>query len=1022
MKEIKIVEYNDSYAAEVAEMWGNSMQGWNGDTFMNTAEDVIQDHKNASYLHAWLALEETKVIGYCNLYEYQEDTGALYIGFLNVRDAYHGKKIGKKLLRKAIETTIELGWERLDLYTWPGNTKAVPLYKKCGFFWEDRDDTTHLMNFIPQVVNNEIAKVFFQKIDWYENSTREIEVKPDGRKENKFEYYTYQWEKNGDVLKMEYARRGRGLRKIETNEYSITVTVENLKLTFGTKYRVNYYFENKTEKPIEIKIIGKDDKNISFSYQNQFELLGKKSVDAYFEVKPIKKEQNDFKKHPGVVSDIFVNGKKAEFRVGIEPKFPLSITIKKEDKVNPLNKMQTMYLDVENGFDEKVDYHFEMQPASGIVFSQQDFNFTLQKKEKKSILCNIKVEKALLYAKDIEVVATKENGEKVYFIVPITAVFHTQNDVFWGKGKNMHFIGNGANGFAIQHVDRCNFKRFYRMGTSSGNIGFPYPHFKQPIQDEFNKRIFDRIEYSQQGSAVKIVLYYSSEKAKGFTYEEHVKLFANGILERWYKFKNATHHKLIFHDNFFINTKMLVIPYKDKIIKLTNDEQQGLRKFDASKVSENWLFVGTKSDKNAIVWDSSAKLNFGEWKFYFEYEIPPTKDDSEMVTIPVQYSRNYYRNWEELRSFVTGLRSKSMDVSDSIDIELNHQNPIAREEISIIARDNRKVNTTLVTNLSSDVESKEMTISSQNEQRMKEDKIRIGFEPIQEIQIEMTEKVWSKKIKKVLFATSSDSIIKQELTIDDKPVKQIANKYIQLRSSELFAPVLFSMQYLGKEWLDSSYPELTCKSWWNPWAGGIGVIPNDIAMKSVCAQPYSVQFAKLKDNHANVWEGIRISSNYTKHDRWKGLIINQYYLLLPGIPIMLHAVEVEQNTNQMLTQFLIESESFIKSFNQIEDCNFEFRNNKNQMVKIQAGLQEYETKLHSPAKIEGSQTNLFIAFDDLVTKHLQYVDTQLMISWPGQRINCPAGERRWMGHKFYIFTDSELNQSMIRDLFTISFQ
>lgn len=57
------------------------------------------------------------VVGYCGLSEYREDEGALYIPLLNVRVDYHGKKIGKLLLLKAIERSIELGWPRLDLYT-----------------------------------------------------------------------------------------------------------------------------------------------------------------------------------------------------------------------------------------------------------------------------------------------------------------------------------------------------------------------------------------------------------------------------------------------------------------------------------------------------------------------------------------------------------------------------------------------------------------------------------------------------------------------------------------------------------------------------------------------------------------------------------------------------------------------------------------------------------------------------------------------------------------------------------------
>jgi len=225
MKKIKIVDYQHKYAAATAIMWQNSEKGWNGDTFLTTEQDVITDEENSINLNAWLALDGDSVLGYCNLLEYQEDTGALYIGLLNVRDDHHGKKIGKALVLKAVQQTIELGWDRVDLYTWSGNTKAVPLYKKTGFFWEDRDDSTHLINFIPSVLKNELIKDNFNEIDWYNDSIRPIEVKADGRKENGFEYLTYEWQKNETHLLVEYCRRGRGLRKLETNDYSISATV-----------------------------------------------------------------------------------------------------------------------------------------------------------------------------------------------------------------------------------------------------------------------------------------------------------------------------------------------------------------------------------------------------------------------------------------------------------------------------------------------------------------------------------------------------------------------------------------------------------------------------------------------------------------------------------------------------------------------------------------------------------------------------------------------------------------------------
>lgn len=167
------------------------------------------------------------------------------------------------LVLNAVRKTIELGWPRLDLFTWPGNTKAVPLYKKCGFFWEKRDDTTHLMNFIPTVLKTEAISEFFETADWYEDSIRSIEIKPDGRQENKFDYFEYSWEKDGRKLKVEFERTGRGMRLIETDDYLVSATVQDHELIFGRDYKVVYEIVNKSGKPLNVAIRGKEGKCLS---------------------------------------------------------------------------------------------------------------------------------------------------------------------------------------------------------------------------------------------------------------------------------------------------------------------------------------------------------------------------------------------------------------------------------------------------------------------------------------------------------------------------------------------------------------------------------------------------------------------------------------------------------------------------------------------------------------------------------------------------------------------------------------
>lgn len=176
-------------------MWNRSNESWGGGTNLRTEETVRREMESSSNLYAFLAVHEKEVVGFCSFAHYRYDERALYVPLLNVRPDYHGYKVGRNLILNAVRKTVEAGWPRLDLFTWAGNTKAVPMYKKCGFFWEKKDDNVHLMNFIPTILQTEALAPYFEELDWYADSTRELVIEPDGRRERGFDFFDYTWKK-----------------------------------------------------------------------------------------------------------------------------------------------------------------------------------------------------------------------------------------------------------------------------------------------------------------------------------------------------------------------------------------------------------------------------------------------------------------------------------------------------------------------------------------------------------------------------------------------------------------------------------------------------------------------------------------------------------------------------------------------------------------------------------------------------------------------------------------------------------
>ncbi|MDD3051291.1 MAG: GNAT family N-acetyltransferase [Candidatus Cloacimonetes bacterium] len=325
---IEIVEYDPSYAEGIAKMWNNSKEGWNGSSEFQTEESVKKFEEASSHLNLYLALVEDEVVGYCKLAKYFAEEETLYIDLINVLPKYHGQKIGKILMLKAFERTLELGFPRLDLFTWAGNTKAVPLYKKCGFFWEKMETgSTHLMNFLPQVLKLDLLQNFFSAVDWYSDSTRIIETVPDGISKNGFDIYQYSWNKNDKNMLVEFERTSRGISRIETDEFNIELTLRQHQLVFGKNYEAEYLVHNKTDKPLNVSISGLKDKNIKNEIEFCSEITGKEIIKSSFYVNEIEIEQNMWKTHPVVKAEVTIDGQSFILKKGIKPLFPLHMEL-----------------------------------------------------------------------------------------------------------------------------------------------------------------------------------------------------------------------------------------------------------------------------------------------------------------------------------------------------------------------------------------------------------------------------------------------------------------------------------------------------------------------------------------------------------------------------------------------------------------------------------------------------------------------------------------------------------------------
>lgn len=154
-------------------------------------------------------------VGYCGLYPHYRDAHAAYISLIGVHPNVLGKKFGKRLLLKALDIAAERGIQRVDLNTWSGNLKAMPLYKKVGLFWVP-DTSVYMQNYLPGLFQIPLAKEWFAvHPDWYTTFKRELHQAPDIYTVEGMDVYTYTFESGTDRLTAHVDRYGWKFSSIE---------------------------------------------------------------------------------------------------------------------------------------------------------------------------------------------------------------------------------------------------------------------------------------------------------------------------------------------------------------------------------------------------------------------------------------------------------------------------------------------------------------------------------------------------------------------------------------------------------------------------------------------------------------------------------------------------------------------------------------------------------------------------------------------------------------------------------------
>ena len=976
---IKIVEYSHDLAAAVAEMWNQSNDSWGGGTGIRTANQIVSDHSSMSYYNVYIAMDGEEAVGYCSLARSYFDMDTLYIPLLGVRPDYQGKKVGKALVLQCVERTIELGYPRTDIHTWSGNTQAVPLYKKCGYLWEDRENTTYLINFVPEILKLELFADFFENVDWYADSKPNLEIEPDGVKINKFETFGYLWQKNNEMLAVGYERSGKRIRLIETNDYKIEFMADSHEPAFGMKHNCTFIVENKTGKELQLEIKGKNDGNITFDFHEKVMVDGTKVLAGKFFVNPTYEHLDTWRIHPCVLADVIINGCKVEFGLGINSKVPIELELIQQHEVPRIGATYNCYFNLKSALNQDATVSFNIPRNDLNDFSNSMYSAKVLTGEKANVKANTTVKAYGHVEVPVNFKITFEDSTQstFEFEYPLHIVNQNLTHAFSYEGKEEYCIVNGPWSLHMKKHDSQAYTK--RLLSNEDNLEFDVPKLGMPFTAEFDT-IKPSVKMFPEDQWMVMEAEFESNKFRGMILVVVHKLSATGIFTRNYRLRNISSedkNMAILDFNWLPADIHTVFPYDKKILqnidgRVGSDSTQGSSDIDPEKFDENWLFEGNPRNSFGVCWHPSYKPIF-KWAegLLFEIDCGTLSPGQEFETHPVEVIFGVFHNYNTFRNYALNLYDKKDVIPDnSLQLNLNAHNPfVYADKIKLVMENNRLIAREGVLKISScnTIVSKEIAVDSNKTIMADELDLCVDkqHKEICVINVELNLLDFVRRYERVIFPVDG----KQNITVKEADgVLTVTNNRIEFRAAPSYSDALFSLTSRSNNtqnhWLFSRYPVHEPYAWSSPFIGGLQSRFANMSNNLLLKEHIEGDFVDYTDNLGNIWQGICTKTTVKEYYENKGATIESYYLTIPGSPIVCHFFKVLNNTG-IYKEEEIETSIMLGGGEILKDMTVQFSSIENISYDLKLGTAKITRSFNRLIRIDNkSGENMYVYKDD----------------------------------------------------------
>ncbi len=920
MIEYVIRDYRSADNQGLADMWNQSQSAWPtgfGGNVDFTAQRVAEDMKKQQALFYLVAEQTGKIIGYCWVSSYPKEPDACYVALLNAHPDYHGQGVGKGLLLESIRRAVKLGYYRVDLHTWPSNAKAVPLYKKTGFFWLP-ETQVHMQNYIPAVLAHPLCRDFFARHDWYRTFVRKLDQEPDEVKIGERRVFPYRFQAGNEYVEVTFDMESRRAYAVETDKVKVRIVLDDPEVMVGMKQRVEIKCSSPENDKVKVAWLRTKNRKIS---------LKPAGKSAELTVDPEVETPEEQMPALSVGARVALGSLCFKLEAGIRPKQPVELGWEPKYPDFSIKERARLWLTMLNNTGRRARVSLNLKHRNSVQARLANIAGIAEKEGKTG--CLLEVAK---WGKGVDEMLVKLNarfGRRMLssksYRVPLFNIGHGQRPALWQDERKAIWETPCFRAEVI--------RRGGEIDLTEKHTGLYIASVNSSLGPPFWPNEFDNIKFKARKNGESLVVWAESQQVPGLRFEKIMSITQEHSLELRHRVFNGSKGKgnyrvsLSVWDGAKTPRARKVIPLVQGFVGISGPNPFGGLSHELphkpEDYKESWWANEDGGAVTGVAWQKAAKIDYPS----LELDLGRIKPGASAETPPVYFlfgpgDHVLVRRW--YLQYIKGQSPEDYRKCHVIPrISADFEPPVL-----FLTSGERQRTIFAARNLSNQDMPADLSVRLPDgqEHRASCPSVKLGHDCRKDIELEWTKtepatgtitgiiglQPIEKKFGIISVGNRAEPVKVEKTEEQGLEVWIMDNGLCRFKASPHFLGSLFSWTFGGREQLLSSFPKPGNFSWERPWYGGIAPVlhpANSWGRNLLVKERFSAGQAQVKGKTGFVWRGVKMSCRPADR-KAKGLLIGISYLTLPRCPVAA-IVTTCRNTTAGCMHFGYEAVGFV---------------------------------------------------------------------------------------------------------------